>query len=670
MNKKIMKSVLLAAFTASVCVTHTSCVKEPTNGNDKQEIETFNEFDFSTKKQVEFALQYDVKPGYHVYFEMYAKSPLTLDKFKSYVKDTTLVPFLSGRSNANGKITFKGELPATLSEIYSYSTAIGVPVLMKATVSDAGVVSNFTAVDVTSIQTRATRADDDGASGTNSWATYSITLDKPTLPAVSRVITQEDKTLIDLSLPEDQNYDIVKSYYQPCIKLNEKATVKIYSVKHAANSNRTNALAYFTFMGDVEQIRPTDVNPNMKLVFPELTKTLPAEGEGYQLLFNGEAEFPANSNIGFALLPDITPGNIATDNIHLFYSCYNNGLWNTYSYPPTSGVEGLHRANVPHMVVSLLRVDADGHAIVAIAFEDQPFSTTNGTNRGNFRDDIFIIEVDPATSLPDLPTPPTEEPEYDQEHKSAGIISFEDCWPHIGDYDMNDVVVSYERSMLYSDTKGLVGMKEIFTFLNNGAQFSNGFGYQLGGALKNNISKCTVESTFQCAGQGVDQTAADDEAIIMLFDNGKNIAHGTVFTVNTTFTEGTNIYNFNPFIVVAKNSNTNDMLKKDRMEVHLPSLPNNNMMKRFLPTSKSGSNHFGTYEDKSDVNKKIYYVRGGNYPFALDIHWDMSQYGDFKKFMIPIESQKIEISYPNFTKWVDSNGQTDKDWFLHPNNNL
>lgn len=665
-----MKSVLLAAFTASVCVTHTSCVKDPNNGQGQQEIETFNEFDFSTKKQVEFTLQYNVQPGYQVYFEMYAKSPLTLDKFKSYVKDSTLTPFLAGKSNGNGKITFKGELPATVDEIYSYSTAIGVPVLMKATVSDAGVVSNFTAVEVTSIETRSTRATDDGASGTNSWTTYSIKLDKPTLPAVSRDITLEDKNLIDLSFPENQNYDLVKSYYQPSIKLNSEATVKIYSVKHAANSNRTNALAYFTFMGDVKNVRPADVNPNMKLVFPELTKTLPAEGAGYQLLYNGETTFPANSNIGFALLPDITPGNIATDNIHLFYSCFNNGIWNSYSYPATGNGNGLFRANVPHMVLSLLRVDADGHAIIAIAFEDQPFSLNNGTNKGNFRDDIFIIEVDPATSLPDLPTHPTEKPDYDQEFKSAGIISFEDCWPHVGDYDMNDVVVSYERSLLYSNTKGLVGIKEIFTFLNNGAQFSNGFGYQFNGASKSNISKCTVESSYQCNGQGLDQTAPENEAIIMLFDNGKNVPKGTVFTVNTQLTEGTLILNINPFIVVEKSGGANDMLMKDRMEVHLPTLPGSNIMTRFLPTSKSGSNHFGTFADKSVVKNKVYYVRSGNYPFALEINWDLSKYGSFSQFMIPKETKSIDLSYPDFTKWVDSNGKTNKDWFLYPNTNL
>lgn len=287
-----------------------------------------NDFDFSTKKAVEFTLQYNVPTGYRVHFEMYTTSPLTLDSHKSYVKDSTLVPFMLGRSDENGRVTFKGDLPATVNEIYAYSTAIGVPVLMKASVNN-GVVSAFTTAEVSA--TKSTRAGNDGASGTTSWKTYSVTLHKPTLPAVAMDITPGDKNLIDKSFPEDQNYEIVKSYYQPGIKLNGPARVKIYSVKHGANSNRTNALAYFVYQK--EKPVPADVNSNLQLVFPELTKTFPSEGQGYQLMNEGQETFAAGSTIGFALFPDITPNDIPTTNTHLLYSCFYTGDWNTYNFP-------------------------------------------------------------------------------------------------------------------------------------------------------------------------------------------------------------------------------------------------------------------------------------------------------------------------------------------------
>lgn len=463
-----MKFVIAAIAVLTTCVSFTGCVddvKDLYKGEDPVEP---NVFDFSTKKAVEFTLKYDVPVGYRVHFEMYSKSPLTLDAYKSYVKDSTLVPFFSGRADEKGGITYKGDLPATVNEIYTYCSGFGMPILMKASVNDAGGVSEFKVAEIpTASSTRAAT----GASGTSSWGTYSVTLSKPSLTPVSRIISQEDKNLIEKSFPVDQNYDIFKTYYQPSIRLTKEAKVKIYSVSNGFSSDRTNALAYFVYKNN--NVKPADINSNLNLVFPELNKQTPAEGDGYQLLYNGEETFEAGTNIGFALFPDVKSGNIVTNNAHLLYSCYTSGTttWNNYKYPDNGG---LIRDNAPHMVLSLLRKDKDGHAIIAIAFEDQPWAANFGTNKGDFRDDVFILEVDPATSLPeDLPTPPTEEPDYDSKYNFAGILCFEDCWPNKGDYDMNDAVVSYDRTLYVSNIAGPVAMKETYTFLNNGATFIN-----------------------------------------------------------------------------------------------------------------------------------------------------------------------------------------------------
>lgn len=663
MKKKVfMKFVIAAIAVLTTCVGFTGCmddVKDLYKGEDSVEP---NVFDFSTKKAVEFTLKYDVPVGYRVHFEMYSKSPLTLDAYKSYVKDSTLVPFFSGRADENGGITYKGDLPATVNEVYAYCSGFGMPILMKASVNDAGGVSEFKVAEIpTASSTRAVT----GASGTNKWDTYNVKLSRPSLTPVSRTISQEDKNLIEKSFPVDQGYDIFRTYYQSSIQLTKEARVKIYSVSNGFSSDRTNALAYFVYKN--KNIQPEDINSNLNLVFPTLNKQTPKEGAGYQLLYNGEETFEAGTNIGFALFPDVKPDNIATNNAHLLYSCFTTGKgsWNSYNYPPKPGDQGLIRGNVPHMVLSLLRKDVDGHAIIAIAFEDQPWASNFGTNSGDFRDDVFILEVDPATSLPeDLPIPPTEEPDYDSEYNHSGILCFEDCWPNKGDYDMNDAVVSYDRTLRVSNTAGPVAMKETYTFLHNGATFVNGFGYQLSGLTKSNIMKCTVESNYTCEGQGLDATMND--ATVMLFDNGKLIPSGTTFSVYTSFTNGGSFWaNVNPFLVLRGYSASGGLLSEGRMEVHLPTSTQNAMYK-YLPTSKSNTTYWGTSDDKSDPIKNIYYVRTGNYPFALDIKWDSSENGSVTNFVIPKETESIEKTYPNFTKWVDSNGKNNADWYLHP----
>lgn len=650
MNKqKLFLKSVIASLAVLTCMGYAGCVDEE-RGFSTETTEKSTEFDFSTKKVVDINLKYGIPAGYYVQFEMYTKSPLTLDANKSYVKDNTMVPFLKGRCDDKGAVSFKGDLPASVSEIYVYSFGIGVPTLMKASVSPEGAVSEFKVAEVKAAAS--TRA----ASGTTYWKTYNVTLNKPTLPAVSMTITEDDKLLIDRSFPKDQVYDVANTYYQPYLELKKDAKVKIYSVSHAANSDRTNALAYYVYQG--ANVLPENVNSNLQLAFPELTKAIPAEGKGVQLLNDGKDIFKEGSRIGFALFPDITPGDIKTTNANLLYSSFGTGSWNTYSF------SNLNRASAPHMVMSVLRKDDDGHAIIAISFEDQPWAASSGTNRGDFRDDIFILEVDPATGLdPDLPIPPPEEPTCPMEFSESGILCFEDCWPNKGDYDLNDLVIAYKRVYKYDEKIALTQMEETYTFLNNGAKYNNGFGYQLMGITQGNaVKSCTVTSDYKFEGQGLDLLS--EGANVMLFDNAKNVKVGTTFNVLTTFNTAL-VTEVNPYLVTAGDySGEVNYLKEGRIEVHLPSTVLTK--KPYVPTSKANMTFFGTQDDKSVPAQKIYYVREGNYPFALNLAWDVSKDGDLSKFMIPTEEKSIEKTYPKFTDWVKSNGKENTDWYYHP----
>lgn len=79
---------------------------------------------------------------------------------------------------------------------------------------------------------------------------------------------------------------------------------------------------------------------------------------------------------------------------------------------------------------------------------------------------------------------------------------------------MNDIVIKY-KSSAYCDVGWMItGTIDTITFLYNGAQFENGFGYEMDVA-KTNIEKVEVISDDKCAGQGWDQSL--EKATVMLF---------------------------------------------------------------------------------------------------------------------------------------------------------
>lgn len=659
---KLLKQIYIASAVL-FCVGITGCrdkVSDIYKGGKEEPEKVPNDFDFSTSKQVDINLKYDVPKGYPIQFEMYTQNPLSMDEYKSYVKDTTLRAFLSGRSDESGRISDSVELSASVDNIYVYSPSIGVPILMKAVVNGTS-VGALTEIEVPSL--KGGRAAARAASGTNKWDTYDkVTLHKPSLSPTTYTITAEDKTAIDLSFPVDKQYTEGNSYYRSTISLKKDAHINIYFVSHSG-SKRTNALAYYACPDYRQDAK--GVNDKLQLAFPALNASTPQSGHGYKLQLDGSEGIKAGTNIGFALFPDVSD-DIAIENVHVLYSNFESdgGLrWNHYDFPRRPGDTGLSRSSVPHMVASLIGVTNDNHAKIAIAFEDQPWDNNYGTNKGDFRDDIFIIEVTPADAVDDVPPAPDEEiPAYDMKGHNSGILAFEDCWPQQGDYDLNDVVISYERTSYKMNgfPPKIVALEEEFTFLNNGADYANGFGYQLTRVKQTDIKSCKVNSSYSCEGQGLDTSA--DDAIIMLFDNAKNINPKTTFSVTTTFVDGgvPGTALMNPFIVVQNGdyASPGGILASPRTEIHLPKTGSTT----YLPTEKANTSYWGKEDDLSDPKSSRYYVRTGNYPFALNLVWK-SEYGELKDFIIPEERKTIDVTYPEFNTWVESNGKDNLDWY-------
>ena len=119
-------------------------------------------------------------------------------------------------------------------------------------------------------------------------------------------------------------------------------------------------------------------------------------------------------------------------------------------------------------------------------------------------------------------------------------------------------------------------------------------------------------------------------------------------TYETPLTSSDQLASIQPFIFRAEEDNKN-------WEVHIP---------MEAPTSKMNFNYFGKYDDCSNPDAGLYFVRSGDYPFAFYLKGaDISV---FEETILKLdnESKPIDVLFPYFIEWSTSGGTKHQDWYL------
>lgn len=236
---------------------------------------------------------------------------------------------------------------------------------------------------------------------------------------------------------------------------------------------------------------------------------------------------------------------------------------------------------------------------------------------------------------------------YPSENGKA-TLAFEDLWPHLGDYDLNDLVMGYQYNIVTNANNRVVQVLGNFTLLATGGSYKNGFGVEFP------ISRNQVD---QLSGAGLE--SGQSKAVIILFNNMRNEmeTYNTIATQklsdSVNYNVRFNVLNgplltdfglsaYNPFI-------WNNSVGFGRgYEVHLPN---------HLPTNLVNVNLFGSYSDNSSLVFGRYYISKTNeMPWALNIP---------TSFTYPKEKSKINQAYLKFNNWVQSYGTQDGDWYLN-----
>ena len=272
--------------------------------------------------------------------------------------------------------------------------------------------------------------------------------------------------------------------------------------------------------------------------------------------------------------------------------------------------------------------DKNGNIYTIISFED-------ACNDKDYDDVIFA--VNPANAF-------VEPPKVEQgKATNYGVYAFEDMWPGQGDYDMNDVVVDFKHEKYFN---GSNISKEVFYYTT----YQNYVTRQSGLALKL-TPQATATITTKKIVNGKTSSATftkDGNYYYLAEDITAELETTYVFEVKYNSAQPlTNLAVAQPFIWRDEDGR--------RWEVHIPYEE---------PSPLMDKNYFGTEADCSDLSKGRYYVRSGNYPFAFYLDGGKAEYLQ-DILNRENESMPIDTFFPKFIGWSTSNGENNKDWYLH-----
>lgn len=653
--------------------------------------ETPSTLDFSTSQTIKLQLNYNIAKGFVSTFDLYTEYPLA--KNGSLRED--LKP-IAGGIDVAGYSQLKRVIPSYVTDLYLYSGSLFVPLLSYAKIENGTASFSMCNVEIEeTVEGRAgnagilwkmplagylkTEADfyDETANGNYLYDLIKPDTVKTVAPEVLTAIakTFRESKIVDEKYYKDATIRVKKG------KDSETGAEVFVSVLHSG-ATFSNSLSYFVYTGtkeltelpqaEVEALeiinifQYADVHTNSTLTSKKGVKGL-TPGKYVQLLYKNASgklvkEFPIGAQIGWVLHPNsFKAADFSVTEPNYVVRLFSVSYWN----------DANNLTNVPNVRTNNYNIffsatDNEGYTYNCFGFEDQPKFASDG----DCNDVIFHVLTNPVDAI--TAPPSITEEDIEKTEEKNGILAFEDNWPKQGDYDLNDVVVKYSSTITYVQTVKIVNgtvientdinvkkVEDRFSFIHTGAAFKNAFSYKVD-LLPGVIKSITI--TNERTGAVVDYTSkitADHNGFIIdLCPNVKDVIPNMVpvtdpqnYTVVMEFNEGMVSQDefvgltapYNPFITPSG--------YYPGAEVHLP---------MYLPTSRIDMDLFNTEDDRSD-KMNLWFVSGENNKFPFAIH--LNGAGD--DFEIPTERQKIYVTYPRYTNWVNSNMTSDKDWYIN-----
>ena len=633
--------LFIATCITSTLLLATSCLEK----NDVYvKIPADQFFDFDLNQKINLSVDYGFKgKDYVVLFDLYDENPIIENENGELVKKD-ISPIYRAATDKDGKFSGEIQIQSALSEVWLYSEYAGTLSPIQLEVTDNSIMYNqekYIAKATTRALTPNNHQYPDDWLTLGDWST----LGTPTYLTPGRVLP-DAKTLYNINeifvkyngtAMEQRDYG--KAFFAPGVSSEIKIikATKVYLCFINSSAGWYNSVGYFSYPTGQE---PQSVSEVQRIIaFPSAT-SIAHKGETGALVsgdrvllkyWDGEKfhdEFPAGVTIGWWLQGmGFEAGNVKPK---------VDEKYNRFSLSHLNS-DGKQRS------VSLR--DPNSDQLVAIGFEDNTDLRYNDATFYLQIEEKGAIDESNTPTIPDVGNPPSNTENFTTYY---GTLTFEDLWPSMGDYDMNDVMIDYSCKV-YKNTSNIRVYKIENQFIprHNGGTLQSGFGFQLSSVSSGDVSNITIDGAEQSQYmQGANQEPGQSHPTFLLFDNIKGVLEKTItisFELND-LVEANVVPPYNPFIFVESD-------KGRGREVHLVKYP---------PTDKADFGLFGTGSDASRTDEGLYYVMNRlKFPFALNL-------ASIKDFPTPDESVRIDLAYPQFNDWVKSEGKTNKDWYKHP----
>lgn len=326
--------------------------------------------------------------------------------------------------------------------------------------------------------------------------------------------------------------------------------------------------------------------------------------------------------------------------------------------------------DVSEQILDAYRIEA-GESAASIYV---PLTAKAGTTWSRFR-------LTSATStVPSGGSPDGEVEDYALEISQANVIqthypsaigwstiAFEDTWPVVGDYDMNDVVVK-QRTTQYRDAQdgSLVGIRIEGEVVAVGASFHNGFAVRVPGVRRDQVITSGIQFDNNYAASGSPLEAGREEAIVVVaqdlwdhIDPGENcefyrtsqdcngpvqLTFNVFLPIDRIFVELQPV--LDPFLFATPGyyRDVADLGSPGRgLEIHL---------KNQEPTEAFNWSLLGQGDDASAGN--YYFQNDQGMPWALEVS---------QAWAHPLSGIDLIQAYPQFVPFVQSQGTEETDWY-------
>lgn len=590
-------------------------------------------FDFSMMQQVKVNVDYGFAGDYYITFDLYSQDPMK-EENDSWVKDESLSPVYSASTDKKGRYSGTVDIPSDITEVWLYTDYLGAISPVKLTISNGEINYNQSAY-IALLQTKTRGTTTGGHNYLDDWMLMpGVDWDGYGMPSNMEAALSAPPAEILYSIRSTYSNisgKKIKDLHPEWLNNNTTSEIKIIKdtelslVFVASSASFNNTVGYFTYKSGTV---PTPETVQKVLAFPNASPiSKVSDGERTGSLLCGhevklkywnedeqkfEDKFPAGVTVGWSLQANAFKSGDILKGIGIRYS------YSTMNYDNSQRVVALR--------------DGGTDQIVAIGFEDNVDF--------DYCDATFYLKIAEANAIdPGGPELPPVDPPSNVTTTYKGTLAYEDQWPAQKDYDMNDVMMTYQ-STLYRNvvSSKIYKIVDEFTPIHNGGIYTCGFGYQL-----HNLTPDRVRSIEVSGPDGWKIETDQSHPTVILFDNIKSVLNQkftvTIELADVDLSQVTPPYN--PFIFVNGRSR----------EVHLVN---------YAPTDKADKSFFNTSDDMSNIDEGIYYItRYGEevdiMPFAINL--------PILDFSIPTEGVKIYDTYPDFIGWVKSKGTSNTNWY-------